>query len=42
MLIAASRPAYPREYAFLGTKWPEMASFLAAHDLAPGGLTASS
>jgi hypothetical protein len=28
------RPAYPGEYAFLGAKWPEMAAFLASHELA--------
>jgi hypothetical protein len=27
------RPAYPGEYTFLGTKWPEMAAFLACHEL---------
>lgn len=38
-LLAGSRPAYPREYEFLGTHWPEMASFLAAHGLAPDART---
>jgi len=28
------RPAYPGEYTYLGTKWPEMAVFLATHELA--------
>jgi hypothetical protein len=32
-VIAAARPAYPTEYDFLGKAWPEMASFLASHDL---------
>lgn len=27
------RPAYPGEYAFLGKAWPEMATFLATHEL---------
>jgi hypothetical protein len=27
------RPAYPGEYTFLGAKWPEMAAFLACHEL---------
>ena len=27
------RPAYPGEYAFLGARWPEMAAFLASHEL---------
>lgn len=33
--IASSRPAYPSEYSFLGVAWPEMAAFLASHDLVP-------
>ena len=41
VLLAASRPAYPREYEFLGTHWPDMASFLAAHGLAPAPRTTS-
>ena len=28
------RPNYPGEYRFLGVAWPEMATFLAAHELA--------
>jgi hypothetical protein len=32
-LLSSARPAYPGEYAFLGVAWPEMASFLAAHQL---------
>jgi hypothetical protein len=28
------RPAYPGEYTFLGVRWPEMAEFLATHELA--------
>jgi hypothetical protein len=28
------RPRYPGEYSFLGTQWPEMATFLAANRLA--------
>jgi hypothetical protein len=27
------RPVYPGEYAFLGTAWPEMATFLTTHGL---------
>ena len=32
------KPAYPGEFDFLAVEWPEMASFLAAHDL--GGAAA--
>src|SRR5262249_22927212 len=32
-VIAAARPVYRGEYAFLGTAWPEMANFLASHEL---------
>lgn len=32
--LETPRPAYPGEYAFLGTKWPEMAAFLATRELA--------
>jgi hypothetical protein len=33
VLLAASRPAYPDEYTFLGKAWPEMANFLTSHRL---------
>jgi len=34
-ILAPAKPlAYRGEYAFLGSSWPEMAAFLAAHDLA--------
>lgn len=29
-----SRPAYPGEYDWLAVEWPELAAFLATHDLA--------
>lgn len=32
-IVAAARPVYPGEYAFLGTAWPEMATFLTTHGL---------
>jgi hypothetical protein len=32
--LGSLRPAYAREFDFLGVEWPEMAAFLAAHDLA--------
>lgn len=32
-LLDTARAAYPGEYAFLGARWPEMAAFLAAHQL---------
>jgi tetratricopeptide (TPR) repeat protein len=32
--LSSVRPTYPDEYKFLGVKWPEMAAFLAAHELA--------
>jgi hypothetical protein len=32
--LATSRPSFPGEYDFLGVEWPELAAFLAAHDLA--------
>lgn len=31
--LEVPRPAYAGEFAFLGTSWPEMAAFLAAHEL---------
>jgi len=31
--IVASRPRFPGEHAYLGKEWPEMAAFLAAHEL---------
>ncbi|MBL9016881.1 MAG: hypothetical protein JNL83_22020 [Myxococcales bacterium] len=31
--LETPRPAYPGEYTFLGTTWPEMAAFLATHEL---------
>ncbi len=31
--MVTPRPAYPGEYAFLGASWPEMAAFLASHEL---------
>lgn len=31
--FAMARPAYPGEYDFLGTAWPEMAAFLVSHQL---------
>jgi hypothetical protein len=31
--LATNRPSYPGEYDFLGVAWPEMAAFLAAHEL---------
>jgi tetratricopeptide (TPR) repeat protein len=31
--LATIRPSYPGEYDFLGVAWPEMATFLAAHEL---------
>jgi tetratricopeptide (TPR) repeat protein len=31
--LANAKPAYPGEYAFLGVSWPEMAAFLASHEL---------
>jgi hypothetical protein len=34
MDLASARPAYPGEYALLAAEWPEMAAFLAAHELA--------
>lgn len=33
-LLVTARPAYTGEYDFLGVAWPEMATFLAAHQLA--------
>lgn len=33
MELVSARPAYPGEYAMLGVEWPEMAAFLAAHEL---------
>ena len=33
-IIAGMRPTYPHELAFLGAAWPEMAAFLASHELA--------
>jgi hypothetical protein len=32
-LLVDLRPRYPGELAFLGGRWPEMAAFLAAHEL---------
>lgn len=32
--LETPRPAYPGEFTFLGTSWPEMATFLATHELA--------
>jgi hypothetical protein len=34
--LASMRPAYPGEFDFLGAAWPEMAQFLAVHEL--GGM----
>lgn len=31
--VAMVRPGYPTEYEFLAVGWPEMAAFLASHDL---------
>jgi hypothetical protein len=31
--LAGLRPAYPGEYVYLGQAWPEMAQFLATHQL---------
>jgi hypothetical protein len=33
-LLVSAKPVYPTEYDFLGTAWPEMHVFLAAHSLA--------
>lgn len=33
MFVTTARPAYPGEYDFLGAAWPEMAAFLASHNL---------
>ncbi|HEY4244064.1 MAG TPA: hypothetical protein VGM88_29830 [Kofleriaceae bacterium] len=32
--LAALAPAWDGEHAYLGATWPEMAAFLASHDLA--------
>ena len=32
--LAGIRPMFPGEYHFLGVAWPEMAAFVASHDLA--------
>lgn len=34
MDLVSARPAFPGEYALLAAGWPEMAAFLAAHELA--------
>ena len=33
-ILLGIRRSYPGEFAFLGAKWPEMAAFLATHELA--------
>jgi hypothetical protein len=32
-VLGDMKPRYQREFAFLGDSWPEMATFLAAHQL---------